>query len=309
MTNRRGYVLLAVVAFLAMATALASVVIMNARASVREIGAQMQSAQMDASMQGAMARSLFLLGDANSSGAWGQDLQLRMPNADVDVNIQDVRGLVDINTASVEMLQKLITAVIPDDARQDPDRLAAAIVDWRDADGELSPLGAEKQAYSAAGLPPPGNRPFADIVELGRVLDFTPEIVRALLPFVTVHSGLDMPQAELAPDKILELLELPPDALAAIHDAREADVKPELDNPLPARTDDNPEDSKSNKERSLQWAHVRVRLTMSDGTRRAEALLIHVSAPGQNPALYGRQVIDYSARNERFIDTDENGNF
>lgn len=310
MRNKRGYILVAVVAFLAMAAALASIALMNARASVSYMAMQIDRAQMDASLQGAMARALYLLDDPDSAGAWGQVMRLHMPGTDVELAVQDVRGLVDINTASEELLAALIQPVIPDDTIQppDPENLAAAIVDWRDADDESLPLGAEKRTYSAAGLPPPGNRPFADTVELGRVLGFTPDIVRNLLPLITVHSNLDKPRADLAPERILELLDLPPDALRAIHDAREADERPQLDDYFPQDNKTTSSDpAKNHKDQPMQWAQVDVRLSLPGGTRHAEHLLMHVSALGQNPELYGRQVVDYSSLTGRFIGSGKDG--
>lgn len=307
--NRRGYVLLAVIAFLAMAAALASIAVMNARTSVTDMSAQITRAQMDASLHGAIARAMYLLDDPESAGAWGQEMQIRMPGADVELRMQDVRGLVDINAASAELLTQLIETVLPatTDA-PDPEALADAIVDWRDADDEVLPRGAEKRQYSAAGLPPPGNRPFADTAELGRVYGFTPDIVRDLLPLITVHSGLDKPEAILAPDKVLALLDLPPDALRAIAQAREDDQRPQIDDYLPRddKDKDAKDDTKSgDRPQSMRWAHVIVRLSLPDGAKRAEQMLLHIPASGQNPALYGRQVIDYSALGAQFTSVEK----
>ncbi|MFM8470395.1 MAG: general secretion pathway protein GspK [Limisphaerales bacterium] len=84
-------------------------------------------------------------------------------------------GLVDessklnLNTATAAMLQKLprMTAA-----------LAAAVVDWRDADSELSENGAEDETY--ARLNPPyrcKNAPFETIEELRLVAGFTYDIL------------------------------------------------------------------------------------------------------------------------------------
>lgn len=81
----------------------------------------------------------------------------------------DEAGKVNLNTATVEMLQALPN-VTPE--------LAAAIVDWRDADEEITPNGAESETYLRRS---PSyrckNAKFESIEELRLVNGATPEIL------------------------------------------------------------------------------------------------------------------------------------
>ena len=74
-------------------------------------------------------------------------------------------------------------------------RWPAAIVDFRDADDDPSPGGAESAAYQAAGLGHgPKNGPFETITELDQVLGMTVTLLNRLRAVVTVHArqpGID----------------------------------------------------------------------------------------------------------------------
>ncbi len=62
------------------------------------------------------------------------------------LSIASATGLVDLNTASRETLEQLFTSV----GAANPAGLAAAVIDFRDADDERSMDGAESEEYTAA---------------------------------------------------------------------------------------------------------------------------------------------------------------
>ncbi len=81
----------------------------------------------------------------------------------------DEASRLNLNTATVEMLELL--------PRMTP-ALAAAIIDWRDADSEVTEMGAEDETYQR--LNPPyrcKNAPFESVDELRLVAGMTPEIL------------------------------------------------------------------------------------------------------------------------------------
>ena len=86
--------------------------------------------------------------------------------------------------------------------------LAAAVMDWRDADELERVNGAEDEAYYAAGLEVgPANRPFIIVEELMQVIGMDYDFFRRLEPGITVYSRSAQPDPAFAP--VEALLALP----------------------------------------------------------------------------------------------------
>lgn len=101
------------------------------------------------------------------------------------ITILDESGKVDINSAAAPLLVGLFRSA----GAVDPEALADAVSDWRDADEFRSLKGAEKEDYLAAGLGyVPANSAFETIEELRQVLGMTEETYRRLERNITVHS-------------------------------------------------------------------------------------------------------------------------
>lgn len=107
-------------------------------------------------------------------------------------------GKIDINQADAKLLRALfMRAPLPKQDRKNPidpriraAKLAAAVLDWRDGDDTVSPEGAEKPEYRAAGLKyQPRNRGFQNIEELQMVMGMDAETFQWLEPLITVYSG------------------------------------------------------------------------------------------------------------------------
>src|SRR6185295_507992 len=85
--------------------------------------------------------------------------------AAVEIAVTDVGGLVDLNMASLRLLEWLLLG--HGLAAHRAAALAAAIVDFRDEDDQPTRNGAESAAYRAAGLRHgPKNAPFESVTEL-----------------------------------------------------------------------------------------------------------------------------------------------
>lgn len=97
---------------------------------------------------------------------------------------------VSINGASAETLAKLMTAVGAPDGFT-AEEIAAAIVDWRDADSDASPnSGVESPYYDAlAETYPIANAPFQSIEELLLVRGVSAELWSALRDHVTTYDA------------------------------------------------------------------------------------------------------------------------
>jgi general secretion pathway protein K len=171
-------------------------------------------------MQGSVLRSTAQLQESARAGleyaAWrmqlppegrwqadGRAYRWNHAGVPMEIRIVDESGKVDLNAADATLLANLLRALGVEPGRDQ--RLAAAIVDWRDRDS-LSSVGggAEDQDYAAAGLPYGAkDAPFEGLGELRLVLGVDAALYRQLLPNVTVYSEQARPQAAFAPAAVL----------------------------------------------------------------------------------------------------------
>ena len=104
------------------------------------------------------------------------------------VVLQDAGGKVNLNTASDELLRALFVGLGASNAKASG--YADVIIDYRDRDDLRRPSGAEKPEYLAAGRTHgPKNATLDSLDELFEVLGLDPEIIAAMMPHVTLHSG------------------------------------------------------------------------------------------------------------------------
>lgn len=129
----------------------------------------------------------------------GRPYKFAFGEAEVEVSIVDDAGKIDLNTADREMLRRLMIATAGK-AEDEADRLADAIIDWRDPDDLPSLQGAEKSDYASADLPyGPRNAPFEMVMELQQVLGMDYATYARVEPAVTIYSGRGTPSAAYAP--------------------------------------------------------------------------------------------------------------
>ena len=139
----------------------------------------------------------------------GREYAWRFGSADVRVRIVDESGKVDLNQAGSELLAALLQGAGA--SQPQAAALAAAILDWRDADDLSQPAGgAEDRDYAAADLPYGAkDAPFESVAELEQVLGMTPELYARLAPSLTVF-GSASPRREFAPPAVLAAMGLDP---------------------------------------------------------------------------------------------------
>ncbi|CAN5654803.1 type II secretion system protein GspK [soil metagenome] len=126
----------------------------------------------------------------------------------VEVRIVDEAAKVDLNNANLDLLAALLRVV-----GADPElatRVAAAILDWRDADSLTQPAGgAEDAQYAEAGRPYGAkDAPFETVAELLQVLGMTPALYAAVESHLTVHSNQAQPDARFASAEVLQAMGL-----------------------------------------------------------------------------------------------------
>lgn len=206
MTGMRGAALLLVLWLVALLTALVGAYALTARIEALQGRVGSRGAMAQEIARAGMEYALVRVADRNPETHWqpnGRAYAWRFDGHDVQVRIIDETGKVDLNQADVPLLSRLMQALgEPPDAC---DALAAAIVDWRDADDLGQPVGgAEDGDYAAAGRPYGAkDAPFETIAELEQVLGMTPDLYARLEPFLTLYSGRGRPDATYAQGPVL----------------------------------------------------------------------------------------------------------
>jgi general secretion pathway protein K len=123
----------------------------------------------------------------------------------VEVQVTDERGKLNINAAEEDVFINLFTANGLDLSQAE--LLAAAVKDWTDQDEIERSGGAEYPTYEAAGLGVgPANRAFVMTEELLQVLGMSWELYTTIAPGITVHSGAGEPDPAYAPLEALMAL-------------------------------------------------------------------------------------------------------
>jgi type II secretory pathway component PulK len=105
------------------------------------------------------------------------------------LRLRDAQAALNLNAANEEMLVNFFSQGLEVDFAQ-AQRLAQAIVDWRDPDDLPLLNGGEREEYLRAGAPVlPTNRGFGELDELRHVLGMTPEIFEAAIPYLTLRGS------------------------------------------------------------------------------------------------------------------------
>jgi general secretion pathway protein K len=105
------------------------------------------------------------------------------------LRLRDAQAAVNLNAANEEMLVNFFSQGLEVDFAQ-AQRIAQAIVDWRDPDDLPLLNGGERDEYLAAGAPVlPTNRGFGELDELRHVLGMTTEIFEAAIPYLTLRGS------------------------------------------------------------------------------------------------------------------------
>lgn len=159
----------------------------------------------------------------------GRPYRWKFGDVDVEVRIVDEDGKVDLNQADATLLIGLMQAVGIERGRAE--KLAGAVIDWRDPDSLTQPSGGAEDADYASAERPYGAKDadFESIAELLQVLGFTGDDVRKLAPHITVYTGRARPEPAYASAEVLTAMGL--DGAGIVHQ-REA-WNPASGQPMP----------------------------------------------------------------------------
>lgn len=205
MVRQIGVVLVVVLWLVAILSLLAASFGLGMRREAKLAVNMAEAAQLRAAAEAAVHYAIFMLTQPDPHLRWRADgsvYALTWGPVETRVQIVDEGGKIDLNQADETLLKAILTYLSGDPARAAG--IAAAILDWRDGDRDRHVGGAEADDYRAAGLSyEPADAPFNSVVEVGLVLGMTPDLTRALLPLVTVHSGQAGINPNLAPAEVL----------------------------------------------------------------------------------------------------------
>jgi general secretion pathway protein K len=155
--------------------------------------------------QAGIERAVYELRNPDMTQRWvgdGRPYDFEFDGAQVQVELTDESGLIDINTADDALLQGLFASVgVPADQAV---ALSDAIQDWRDPDDMPRPQGAELNEYRAAGLAyAPRNAPFQTVGEVQQVLGMNYDLFEKIEPAITIYGGGVQPNPAYAPLEVL----------------------------------------------------------------------------------------------------------
>ena len=184
-----GFALILVIWALVLLATVASGFAAAVRHETRSAGDLASLARSEAIAAAAVRLAALALASTDPDIRWQADAQLReipWPDARVGVRVRSENARIDLNRAPRELLVGLFAHRLP---QADPEQLADAVIDWRDANDDPEPHGAEELAYRRAGYGyAPPNQPFHSVNELSQVIGFSDDGVRTLVPYLTVHS-------------------------------------------------------------------------------------------------------------------------
>lgn len=192
-SGERGIALISVLWIGVVLGALAGAVVALGRSDLDLARTQRIQAEAELAADSAARIAIYSLVNraAGAIAADGSVAAWRLGDAEVRVQASSEHGRVDLNRAAPD----LIAAVLAEAgaARDEAERLAAAIMDFTDQDDAALPSGAERSEYDAANLPGPKNAPLEHEAEALGVLGMRADLYRSVSDALTVHSGRPMP--------------------------------------------------------------------------------------------------------------------
>lgn len=217
MTNRRddggGFILVAVLAVMALLAGLVATVSLVVRASVASVDVEVTDLTTESLVRAGLDIATYVaLVNAEPPDAL-DGLLVRLDDGSVTLFAMPTGGRIDLNTSPPELLEAAWRASGARGLR--PPEFADRVQDWRDVDQEVRDRGAEADAYAAAGVAfRPADDGFRSVDDLRWVLGVAPADVERLRPLVGV----------LNPKGTVNLFDAPRDVLLALPGMRPAIV-------------------------------------------------------------------------------------
>lgn len=202
----RGAALLWVVWILLLGSSLIALALSTTATHQAYASLARRQSQADAALDAGIALAVWQLDSRSGlSERWLADGTVRsvaFSGYTLDIAIQDESAKIDLNQASVALLQSYFQTVGLSEA--EAIALASAIQDYRDFDDASTWLaGKESDAFRANGYPVPPNRPFQTLEELLSIPGFSEDLLARTRNDLTVHSQRAIPHQLTASANVL----------------------------------------------------------------------------------------------------------
>lgn len=205
-SHSRGAALLLVMWLIALLAALVGGFALTARVEYLQGRVLARGVVAEQAARAGIEYAMMRLAEQDARRRWlpdGRAYRWRFNQAQIDLRIVDEQGKIDLNAAPLPLLAALLRGAGLE--QQPAERLAGAIIDWRDQDSMTQPsAGAEDADYAEAELPYGAkDAPFETAAELLLVLGMTPQLYARIAPSITVFSGRDVPDPAFASAPVL----------------------------------------------------------------------------------------------------------
>lgn len=214
----RGAALLLVLWLIALLTALVGGFALSARIEHLQGRVLSRGVVGEQAARAGIEYAITRLGDNDPRRRWlpdGRAYAWPFGEAEVELRIVDEQGKIDLNLADPPLIAGLFQALGSE--RAEAERVAAAILDWRDADTLTQPAGGAEDGDYAAAERPYGAKDaaFEGIAELQQVLGMTPALYARAAPHLTVFSGRGQPEPAFASAEVLGAMGLDAGAIVS----------------------------------------------------------------------------------------------
>lgn len=198
--GKDGYVLISVLAVIALLSGLVAALLLLGRSATDTAGLESESLRQDTLVQSAVTLAGYQLFVLKRPAADINGQQLRLDAGVVTLTVSSDAGKADLNGSAKELLAAAYRA--SGLKTLSPEAFAGRVLDWRDGDDEQAADGAEAPAYQSLGYRP-RNGPFRSMDDLRYVLGIAPADVERLRLFLTIYNATGRVSATLAPEALV----------------------------------------------------------------------------------------------------------
>lgn len=214
---------------LGLLSAIALSLLWTSNMSYRLVHNDLEIASSNAMAEAAVNRAVVGLLDPQPDRRWRTDgiaQSFEFAGTRIKVSIQSELGRIDLNQAEEPIFVGLLRSTGLDAGSANS--LVDKILDWRTATPLKHLNGAKEQEYQASGSAfQPRNGPFQSVDELLLVMDMTPAIFRRIAPALTVYSGRQFIDPQVAPrEALLALPDMWPDKIESALAVRAHQLSP-----------------------------------------------------------------------------------
>ncbi|MCG8098278.1 MAG: type II secretion system protein GspK, partial [Candidatus Thiodiazotropha taylori] len=206
--RNRGVALILVLWMVALLTIIAASFSTQSKVESRLAGNSKAALQAKLLAESGFSRAVMELMVISPQQRWnfnGQLYPLQTAQGELEVSIRNASGLLDLNKASSDQLNRLF--VLISDDPEERNALVDRLHDWRDADDLRRLNGAEDKDYRAAGYDyATAGKDLTSLEELAYVMGFDAARVNRLRPYVTLNSDTATVDYRFASEQLTALL-------------------------------------------------------------------------------------------------------